>query len=184
MIMGQKFKTILLYGAILSLPMILMSVLAYVFDMGQNKAYGWISILIFIVSIILIQKYYRDNFSQGFISYGKLFGGTLLMVIVAAVIMFIYTFLLYKFIAPDQIEKMIQIAKVNLYEQEGLSSAQINKSIEFMTKHVFTPFALSLTALLSTFGQGLLLSLLTSIFLKKKADGFSEAMKDINEIEE
>jgi len=92
--------------------------------------------------------------------------------------------LLYKFIAPDQIEKMIQIAKVNLYEQEGLSSAQINKSIEFMTKHVFTPFALSLTALLSTFGQGLLLSLLTSIFLKKKADGFSEAMKDINEIEE
>jgi uncharacterized membrane protein len=168
MIMGQKFKTILLYGAILSLPMILMSVLAYVFDMGQNKVYGWISILIFIVSIILIQKYYRDNFSQGFISYGKLFGGTLLMVI----------------IAPDQIEKMIQIAKVNLYEQEGLSSAQINKSIEFMTKNVFTPFALSLTALLSTFGQGLLLSLLTSIFLKKKADGFSEAMKDINEIEE
>jgi len=79
--MGKKLKIILSYGALLSLPMILMSVLAYVFDMSQNKAFGWVSILVFVVTIVLIQILYRNNFYEGFINYGKLLGGTLLMLL-------------------------------------------------------------------------------------------------------
>ncbi|MBN2779224.1 MAG: DUF4199 domain-containing protein [Bacteroidales bacterium] len=182
--MGQKFKIILTYGALISLPMILMSVIAFVFDITENKAFGWISMIVFIATIVLVQKMYRDGYCEGFVSYGKLFGGTLLMVIVASLIMFFYTFVFYKLIAPEQIDKLLEIARVNLYEQEGMTSAQINQSYEYMTKYIFTPVSLSLTALLSTFGQGLVFSLITGIFLKRKADGFTEAMRDINETEE
>jgi hypothetical protein len=36
----------------------------------------------------------------------------------------------------------------------------------------------------STFGQGLVFSLITGIFIKKNQDGFTEAMKEINDTEE
>ncbi|MDD2385823.1 MAG: DUF4199 domain-containing protein [Bacteroidales bacterium] len=182
--MGQKFKTILTYGAIISLLMILMSVIAYVFDISDNKAYGWVSMIVFIASVIIVQKYYSDGFCEGHASYKKLFGGTILMIIVAALIMFFYTFVFYKFVAPEQIDKLLEVARANLYEQEALTSAQINQSYEYLTKYVFTPFALSITTLLSTFGQGLVFSLITTIFMKSKAGGFEDAMRGINETTE
>jgi len=182
--MNKKLKTVLTYGAIFSLPMILMSVLAYVFDMGQNKAFGWISIIIFITTLVIVQRSLRENYYKGFVSYGKLLGITLLVLTTSSIIMFLYTLLFYKVIAPEQIDKMLEIARANLYENDQLSTAQIKQSIEFMTKYVFTPIALSLTALGSTFGQGLVFSLITGIFIKKKQDGFTEAMKEINETEE
>lgn len=176
--MGNKFKTILILGAVISLPMILMSVMAYVFDMSESKSFGWISTAVFIVTIVFVQRYYRINFYEGFVSYGKLLGGTILMLVFASIIMFIYTFMFYQFIAPEQIAQMLEMAKINMYEQE-LSSSQISKSIDFMTNYVFTPIALSITSLFMTFIQGLLISLITSIFIKKNADGFTEAMKGV-----
>ena len=176
--MGKKFKTILTLGAIISLPMILISVMAYVFDISESKWFGWLSFLIFIATIVLVQRYYRINFYEGFVSYGKMFGGTLLMLLFASAIMFIYSFLFYQFIAPEQIAKMLDMAKINMYDQ-GLSSSQISKSVDFMTNYVFTPIALSITSLFSTFIQGLLIALITSIFTKKNADGFTEAMKGV-----
>ena len=176
--MGKKFKTILTLGAIISLPMILMSVMAYVFNINENKWFGWLSFIVFIITIVLVQRHYRINFYEGFASYGKIFGGTLLMLLIASAIMFIYTFLFYQFIAPEQIAKMLDMAKINMYDQ-GLSSSQISKSIDFLTNYVFTPIALSITSLFSTFLQGLLIALITSIFTKKNADGFTEAMKGL-----
>lgn len=181
--MGKKFTTILSYGAIISLPMILMSVFAYVFDISSNKAFGWVSFLVFIITIFFIQRHYRDNYYDGFVSYGKMLGGTLLMLIVASIVMFLYSYIFYGFIAPEQITKMIDAARIGMYEQE-LSNSQINKSMEYMAKYVFTPISLSLMGLFTTFGQGLIVSLLTSIFTKKIRDGYSEAMKDIPETEE
>ncbi len=183
--MGKKFKNILVYGLVLSLPMILMSVFAYVFDITENKAFGWVSVLVFIISIFFVQRHFRDNFYNGFAPYGKLFGSTLLIIIVSAIMMFAYTFIFYKFIAPEQITRLIDTAKISMYEQEGISSAQINKSIEYMTKYVFTPIAMSLMGFGATIGQGLIISLITTaINKKKKKDGFDAAMDEIGEVEE
>ncbi|MDD4148980.1 MAG: hypothetical protein PHE33_03020 [Bacteroidales bacterium] len=62
-----------------------------------------------------------------------------------------------------------------------MTSVQINRSYEYLTKHVFTPLALSLSGILVTFAQGLIFSLISTIFMKRKADGFQEAMREINE---
>ncbi|MDD2636209.1 MAG: DUF4199 domain-containing protein [Bacteroidales bacterium] len=182
--MGKKFKTILSYGAAISLLMILMSVIAYVFDITDNKIFGWVSVLVFIASIVFVQKLYRDGFCEAYAPYKKLFGGTILMVIVAALIMFIYTFVFYKYVAPEQIDKLLEVARIDLYEQETLTSTQINQSYEYLSKYVFTPLALSITTLLSTFAQGLIFSLITTIFMKSKAGGFEDAMRGINETAE
>lgn len=177
--MRNKFKIITTLGAAISLSMILMSVMAYVFDMNQNKYLGWINFVVIIVVIVLAQRYYRENFYGGFASYGKILGASVLMLLIASAVMFIYTFVFYKFIAPEALVKMLEMAEINMYDQE-LSNAAISKSVDVMEKFVFTPLALSASTLFLTFFQGLVISLISSIFIKKNADGFTEAMRDIN----
>lgn len=173
--MGKKTKMILSLGAIISLPIILMSVIAYAFDLSDAKWFGWISMLVFVLSIVFVQRYYRNNFYGGYISYSKLLGGTMLMVLIASVIMFIYTYVFYEFIAPEQLDKMLNLAEANLYEQE-LSKA---RSLEMMKKYVLTPIALSISTVFSTFIQGFIVALISSAFIKKNTDAFAEAMKGV-----
>ncbi len=179
--MGKKFKTVLAYGAVLSLPMILMSVMAYVFNITESKSFGWISFVVFAASVVLVQLHYRKNFYEGFASYGKMLGGTVLMLIVAALILLVYTFVFYKFVAPEMLTQMLDLAIVKMEEQQqGLSSSDINKASEYMKNYVFTPAAMSLMTLFTSFFQGLLVSLISSIFTRKNADAFTEAMRDID----
>lgn len=173
--MGKKTKMILSLGAIISLPIILMSVIAYAFDLSDAKWFGWISMLVFVLSIVFVQRYYRNNFYGGYISYSKLLGGTMLMVLIASVIMFIYTYVFYEFIAPEQLDKMLNLAEANLYEQE-LSKA---RSLEMMKKYVLTPIALSIFTVFLTFILGFIVALISSAFIKKNTDAFAEAMKGV-----
>jgi len=107
-----------------------------------------------------------------------LLGGTMLMVLIASVIMFIYTYVFYEFIAPEQLDKMLNLAEANLYEQE-LSKAQIDSSLEMMKKYVLTPIALSIFTVFLTFILGFIVALISSAFIKKNTDAFAEAMKGV-----
>lgn len=178
--MGKKFKVILAYGAVLSLPMILMSVMAYVFSINDSKSFGWISFVVFAASIVLIQLHYKKNFYDGFANYGKVLGGTVLMLIVTAVILLIYTFIFYKFVAPEVLANMLDMAILKMEEQQGISSTEITKVSAYLGNYVFTPIAMSLVTMATTFFQGLLISLISAIFTRKNNDAFTEAMKDID----
>jgi hypothetical protein len=96
--MGKKTKMILSLGAIISLPIILMSVIAYAFDLSDAKWFGWISMLVFVLSIVFVQRYYRNNFYGGYISYSKLLGGTMLMVLIALSIFTVFLTFIQGFI--------------------------------------------------------------------------------------
>jgi hypothetical protein len=96
--MGKKTKMILSLGAIISLPIILMSVIAYAFDLSDAKWFGWISMLVFVLSIVFVQRYYRNDFYGGYISYSKLLGGTMLMVLIALSISTVFSTFIQGFI--------------------------------------------------------------------------------------
>jgi hypothetical protein len=96
--MGKKTKMILSLGAIISLPIILMSVIAYAFDLSDAKWFGWISMLVFVLSIVFVQRYYRNDFYGGYISYSKLLGGTMLMVLIALSIFTVFLTFIQGFI--------------------------------------------------------------------------------------
>lgn len=176
--MKNKLPLLISYGAVISIPMILMSVLIWVIDVNQNKAIGWISILVYAITIYFAQKHFRDQQNDGLISYGKLYGNTILMILFTAIIMGIYSFIFYKLIAPEEITKMLDMVKISLYDQ-NLPEDQIKKAYEYNEKYIMTPISLSIMDVFSTVFQGALISLITSIFIKKKPDSFDEAMKEI-----
>lgn len=177
--MKEKFNNILKYGAFISLPTILLSVIGYVFRVEDSRAYGWISILIFIITIFFVQRLYRDDYLKGIASYGKMLGHSMLLILVAAFIIFVYSLIFYKFIAPEYIEKLLTLVDDELYSK-GLSDSEIEMSMSFI-RVFYTPLGLGVTAFFSTIFQGFIISLITSIFNKRKVDGFSEAMKDIKQ---
>ena len=106
--MGKKTKMILSLGAIISLPIILMSVIAYAFDLSDAKWFGWISMLVFVLSIVFVQRYYRNDFYGGYISYSKLLWHYAYGVNICYNVYLYLCF--YEFIAPEQLDKMLNLA--------------------------------------------------------------------------
>ncbi len=181
--MNSNFKNYLSYGAVMIAPMVLMSLLIWIFNLGQNKAIGWISILVFLVTIFFVQKHFRDNVNEGLISYGKLYGKTLIMLLLGAVMMGIYTYIFYKWIAPEELTKMLDMVKMQLYEQE-LPESQIKMAYEYNEKYIMIPGSMAFFSVITTVFQGAVIALITGIFVKKKADSFTEIMKEIKTEEE
>lgn len=181
--MNGNFKNYLSYGTVMIAPMILMSLIIWIFNLGQNKSIGWISILVFIITIFFVQKHFRDNVYDGFISYGKLYGKTLLMLLFGAVIMGIYTYVFYKWIAPEELTKMLDMVKIQLYEQE-LPESQLKQAYEYNEKYIMIPGSMAFFSVITTVFQGVIIALITGIFVKKKADSYTEFMKELKTEEE
>ena len=180
--MNAKINIVFKYGLIISLPMILLSVISHVFNIQDSRSYGWLGILIFIITIYFVQKMYRQEFYQGFASYGKLLGDTCLMLIFTSAMMFVYSFIFYKYISPEFIEKILLLAEDSLYDK-NFSQPEIEQSMVYIKK-INSPAGLSIMSFFSTYIQGFIIALIISIINKKSKDAFSEAMKNIDETEE
>lgn len=181
-VMSSKTNSIIKNGAIICVPMILLSVVSYVFTIEESKLFGWLTVLVFIATIYFVQRFYRTEVYDGSASYGQLLGGTMLMLLIASGIMLIFTFIFYKFIAPEQIDRILVLAEDNLYDK-GLSDKEIEQSMVYISKFN-SPVGLSIMALLSTIFQGFIFALIVSLFNKKKKDAFAEVMKEVADNEE
>jgi ethanolamine transporter EutH len=110
--MDKLIKNSTLYGLILGGVTVAYSMITYV--LGINLLNTAFSIFNFVFSLTLIgffiflgTKTYRDKFSEGYITYGKSLLSCLLIGIVSAVVLGIYTFVFFKTIDPAYFDSMI-----------------------------------------------------------------------------
>ncbi|MDR2010123.1 MAG: DUF4199 domain-containing protein [Bacteroidales bacterium] len=176
--MEGKAKKIFINGLILSLPLILMSVLSYAFGLAENKFFGYLTIILLVVAIFLVQRNFRNSYLNGYGSYGQLFGNTLLMILISLFVHGIFIYIFYKFIAPEQINIILENAKAILYQNDMLSDDQIEAAYE-MQKKMVTPLFLSISSAFSYLIWGIITNLITSAINKKNKDPFTDAMKEI-----
>jgi hypothetical protein len=180
--MEGKAKKLIINGLIISLPVILMSVLIYVFEKNDSTVLGWLTTILFAVTIFFVQRNFRDSHFNGYASYGQLFGNTLLMMLIAMLIFGLYTYLFYKIIAPEQIDVLMESAKAILYQNDMLSDDQIETTME-MQKKILTPAFLAISNAFSYFFWGVIIDLIASIINKRNRDSFQETMKEIADSE-
>ena len=173
------WKANLTNGLILGLALIIYSVLLYIFDLNLNKYLGYVSYIIIIAGVILGTKSYRDNNLNGFITYGQALGFGTMLVVVAAVLSAIYTYLFVAIIDPDIIDKILAISEEEMLKK-GMSDDQVEMAQSF-SKKLMSPVVMSITGFIGTSIVGFILSLITSAFLKKEGDPYQEAMQDIEE---
>jgi hypothetical protein len=148
---------------------ILLSILYYVFDVDARGFWGYLMYAILLAGIIWGVIQLRDKFLNGAITYGHSFGTGTLISLYTGLITGIYTFVFYKFFAPEQIQVLLEKVEEQMIEKSPeLTDQQLDMALA-MTEKFMTPGWMGVTSFFGMLVAGVILSLIASIFLKKEA---------------
>lgn len=173
------WKTAMIYGLYLALVLTLFSVILYVTGLILNPTVGYISVVLTIAGIVFAQITYRNKELNGTITYGQALGFGVAIMLFAGIVTALYTLVLYTFIDPGLIDQTKAIQEEAMLKK-GLTEDQIEAAMS-MTSKMMTPGWLSIMGLVGSVFSGTIVSLLTSIFVKKQPseDAFDEAMEEV-----
>ncbi len=180
--MEQKstfWKSAMIYGLYIGIFFTLFSVLLYVTGQTTNKALGYISFPLYALAIVLAQIHYRNSELNGVISYGQAVGFAVAAMLFSGIISALYTMILYSFIDPGLVQQMKTIQEEALM-QKGMTEEQVDAAMSIMSK-MMTPGYMSIMGLFGSVFIGTIVSLVSSIFVKKLPgeDAFDEAMEEV-----
>ena len=119
----NPWKANLTNGVILALIGVVYSLVIYFLDLSFNKVQGWIFMVIQIVVLFFLVKSYRDNYKYGMITYGEALGAGVIIFLYYAIIMAVFTYLLYAVIDPDLIDKQLAFVEEEMIKRGVPESA-------------------------------------------------------------
>jgi hypothetical protein len=161
------------YGALIALAGIIFSLILFV--TGFDKTQSWmqnLGYLITLAGILLAQFNFRDKYNGGFISYGDAFKIGLLTSLFLSIITAIYLFIFFQYIDPGAMDEIMLKAEQQMLDQ-GRSDLEIEQGMKFM-QMVNNVGWYTFFGFLGNFIAGLVISLITSIFVKKENPDFSQ----------
>ncbi len=173
------WKSAMIYGLYLALVLVLLSVILYVSGLILNQKVGYASMVVYVAGIIFAQITYRNRELNGTISYGQALGFGVAVMLFSGIITALYTLILYTYIDPTLIDQMKAVQEEALL-QKGMSEDQIEAAMSVASK-MMSPGVMSIMGLLGSLFVGTIISLVTSIFVKKQPneDAFDEAMEEV-----
>jgi hypothetical protein len=167
------WKVNLTSGVIMALEGIAFSLVLYFLDLTFNKSIGYLNIPIQLGLLFYLLKSYRDNFLHGQITYGQSIGAGMVIFVYVAIIMAVYTYILWGVIDPGLAKKSLAFAEEGMV-RKGTPQAAIDAGMAFTAKIMKPP----IMAIFSIFGVlfgGIIFSLLVSIFIKKEGNPLIDA---------
>jgi hypothetical protein len=175
------FINSLIYGLLTAAISIVFSVITYILGLPFQSPVMYFSFVILLGGLIYGTLQYKNVYLGGYISFGKAFLSGFLIVLTAAIVASLYTFIFLTFIDPAYLEKIIQ---QSLDQSEakmvakGLSQDQIDGALA-VTRKFMTPVIMSVMGILSNAFFGAILSLIGAAFLKKEDKSFDGQFKGI-----
>ncbi len=136
--MEQKVTTHVMKGLIISLILIVYGLVLYFTNLYMNGGLSAVQYLIIVSGIIWSCIDYAKQ-KGGDVTFGNVFGYGFKISAVITVILIIYTLLAMNFIFPEMKEKMLEVSRQSMEQQNKLSEDQMDKATE-MTKKYFTAF--------------------------------------------
>ena len=158
----------LIYGGIIGGIILLHSVVLHIMN-ASFSTYAQIMAYVLPVGLLTYALHaYRKEYLGGIMPYSKGVGMGVRFSIVNAVIGIAYLIILIKFIDPNYLELINQIAEEKML-QKGLSEEVIEKAME-MTERFRDLAFLSITGFIGSIFMGTIYSLIIMIFLKKEPE--------------
>ncbi len=161
-------KHALIYGAYVTVVLIILSLVFYVLDLfGQNWT-GYVSYTVLLLGVVLSSYHYRDKYLGGIITYGQSFKTGFLTALFAAIGSGVFTYIFISLMPPEFIQNMLQQTEDKMFESNpDLTDEQIDMAMN-MTKKFMNPGMMAGMAFLAYTFFGVIFSLLTSIFVKRE----------------
>ena len=155
-------------GVIIGLLGIVFTLLIYFLDLSLETWVAFIWIPIYIVALFLGIKAYRDNYLKGFITYGQSMGAGVIIVLYYAIISAVFAYILYSFIDPGLIDKMLAVAEQRIIDR-GLPESAVEQAMNMQSK-IMKPWIMSLSSIFNSMLMGTVLVLIISIFTRKEGN--------------
>lgn len=158
------FMPALQYGFLTAIALIALTLFIYFAGMITVKWTSWIGYGILLAGIMIATVAYRNEHRGGFINYGTALGFGTLTIFFASLITAIFTFIFYKFLAPDALAQVKAAAEVQILETNpNIGDQELDLAMRFVS-----PVLMSITTVFSYTFLGFVISLITSAVLKKK----------------
>jgi hypothetical protein len=155
-------------GVILGLIGIVYTLIMWFLDLTLAQWQGIVFLLILVVAIFLGIKAYRDNYLQGFITYGQSMGAGVVIMLYYSLITAVFAYILYGIIDPGLIDKLMAQTEQTLLDR-GLSEGMIEQQMGFQSK-IMVDWVLSLISIFNSMLMGTIISLIVSIFTRKEGN--------------
>jgi len=159
-------QSALYYALLIGVALIVVHLILFLLDQTKETPGMIISTAVFIIAIIVVQLDYRNKKLGGFISYGRAVKIGFLSILFASFIMAIYMFIYLTQINPGEMQQALLDAQQQVYNY-GLSPEQEASQIK-MQESIHTPIVYALGTILGYAFMGIIVSLITSIFIKKE----------------
>ncbi len=161
------WKSTMLSGVYLAIALILLSVIFYVTGNSFSKTAQYLTYPVFIAGVIWGQISYKKELG-GIMTYGEALLAGLLTMVFASVISSIYTYLLYTIIDPSLQEQSRIFTEEQVMAQGNVPEEQMEMALKIAGKFQ-TPIMMFIMGIVGGAFIGLIISLITSIFIKKES---------------
>ncbi len=163
---NSVFQLILTWALILGLAEIAFSLILSLTNQFENKALGWINLVIVGVLTFIAVRKIRDKELSGFVNFGKAFGISFQIIFYAGILATIYTFFYFKFINPEMIDHMLQTAEQRMIEK-GMPDDQIEAGLKY-SRMFMTPGMMAVWGLVGSAISGAIVSLIIAAVCRKE----------------
>lgn len=162
------WKSNLTNGLILGLVGVVYSLVMYFLDLSFNKTQGYIFMLVQITLLYFLLISYRDNYKHGQITYGESLGAGVIICLYYAIIMAVFTYILYSVIDTGLVAKQLAFTEEAMLKK-GLPQASLDAGMGIQKK-IMKPAIIAPLSILGNMLWGVVLSLIISIFIRKEGN--------------
>lgn len=169
----SKLSLTMNWGLMLGLALIVFHLVQYMMDI--YKAPLWATLVnyaIIIAGIVWGQIKCRDELNGGYISYGSALGTGVMVSLFSSIVFAFYFIILTKLIDTGYMDKVLETVE-EAYIEAGLSDEQIETAMGMVQKFM-SPFLTAISTIFSYVFMGTIISLITSIFIKREEPVFKE----------
>ncbi|MCR8557617.1 DUF4199 domain-containing protein [Mucilaginibacter sp. BJC16-A38] len=160
-------------GGLVSLEIIIGTALCYKSGTFEgNMLVGYTTMLLAFSLEFVGVKNYRDKYNGGIITFGKAFKIAILIALVASTMYVVVWVIEYYLFIPDFMDKY-SAHVISKARASGASAADIDakvKQVATMKKMYSTPVGVVLLTYMEIFPIGLIVSIITALVLKRKAN--------------
>jgi hypothetical protein len=175
------FNNSLIYGLLTAVVSIVFSILTYILDVPFKSPVMYFSLVILLAGIFYGTFQYRNVYLGGYISFGKAFLSGFIIVLTAAILSSLYSYIFLTFIDPSYLEKIIQQTLEQTeakMAEKGVTADQMEPALA-MTRKFMSPVMMLVMGILSSAFFGAILSLISAAIIKKEDKSFDGQFKDV-----
>jgi hypothetical protein len=146
-------------------------VITYTFqilNVDQNSAVKYVGYIPFLAFLLLAQKEYKDQLN-GYLTFGQGFSAGFRYAVFSGLLLAVFIFIYLSFLSPQVLEQSMA-AQQEVMSQKGLSSAQIDKTLEIGKK--YGPIIGAFVAAVGTPIAGAIVALIGAAIFKKDPPPF------------